>query len=99
MKKFAIAALVMTGLSLPAFAQSATFEDLDADGSGELSYEEIIVIWPQMTQEDFAAADLDASSGLSAEEVGALQAGAATTTTMPAPATTMPAPEAPATGQ
>ncbi len=86
MKKFALAALVLSGLSMPALAQGATFEELDIDGNGELSYEEVIVIWPQMTESDFAAADIDGSGGLSADEVGAFQSGAGAAAPAPEPA-------------
>ncbi|MFC0011165.1 hypothetical protein [Devosia nitrariae] len=71
-----------------AYAQDQTsFASLDADANGELSFEEITVIWPQLTQEQFTAADLDVSAGLSGEEVAAVQSAAAAT----APADAAPA--------
>jgi hypothetical protein len=95
MKKFALAALVLSGLSMPALAQGATFEELDADGNGELSYEEVVVIWPQLTEADFAAADTDGSGGLSPDEVGAFQSGGGAAAPA-APAAPAPEPVPPA---
>jgi hypothetical protein len=88
-----ILSLAALGLAAgAAYAQETSFESLDADANGELSFEEITVAWPQLTQEQFTAADLDVSAGLSADEVAAVQsAAAATTAPTEAPAGTVPA--------
>ena len=77
----AIAAL---GLSTAAaFAQGATIDisAIDTDGNGTVSLAEAQVVWPDLTQEQFATADADASGELSVEELA----------TLPSPATTLPA--------
>jgi len=99
MKKLILSLAALGLMSGAALAQGTTFADLDADANGELSFEEITVAWPQLTQEEFTAADTDASSGLSPEEVAAIQQGAATTApAAPAAPTTTPAEPAPAEG-
>ena len=88
MRKFALG-LAIAGLSTAAvFAQTPTsFADVDTDGNGELSFAELQVVWPDLTQAEFEAADADASGGLSVDELNSLQPAA-----VPAPA----APAAPA---
>jgi hypothetical protein len=82
MKKIILSSLVVLGLSTAAFAQAATdFVTIDADVSGGVSLTEAQVAWPDLTEEAFTAADLDANGELSAEEYDALAAAAA-----PAPA-------------
>jgi hypothetical protein len=96
MRKILLTAAVFglsTGLAL---AQDApAFADVDTDASGEISFEELQVAWPDYVQADFDAADTDSSGGLNADEFAAIGTGAATDTTMaPADTTTTPAPEA-----
>ena len=76
MHKIALSFAIL-GLSAgAAFAQmDMSFADVDTDASGEVSLAELQVHWPDVTPEDFAAADSDTSSGLSADEFDALQAG------------------------
>ncbi len=45
----------------------------DTDGNGSFSYEELLVSFPDLTQDAFAAADSDASGELSTEELKAAQ--------------------------
>lgn len=82
MKKLIIA---MTGalLSTAAFAQGAVVDiaTVDTDKSGEVSLVEAQVVWPDLTEEAFKAADKDASGGLNAEELATLPAPADTTGT------------------
>jgi hypothetical protein len=78
MKKIVLSSLVVLGLSTAAFAQAATdFVSVDTDTSGGISLAEAQVAWPDLTEEAFTAADLDASGELSAEEYDALVAAAA----------------------
>jgi len=78
MKKIILSSLVVLGLSSAAFAQAATdFTSVDADASGGISYTEAVAAWPDLTQEAFAAADVDGNGELSAEEYDALVAASA----------------------
>jgi hypothetical protein len=47
---------------------------VDANADGSVTFDELIVALPDITQEQFTAADLDASGGLTAEEYAALAA-------------------------
>lgn len=74
MRKIALglAALLMAGSA--ALAQTPlTFADVDTDGNGELSFAELLVVWPDLTQQEFDLADIDGSGGLSIEELNSLQ--------------------------
>jgi Skp family chaperone for outer membrane proteins len=79
MKKIILSSLVVLGLSTAAFAQAAApdFATVDADASGGVSLAEAQVAWPDLTEEAFTAADIDASGELSAEELATLAAPAA----------------------
>ncbi len=48
-------------------------ETLDTDGDGMVSYTEIVVAMPEMTQEDYDALDLDGDGLLNAEELTAAE--------------------------
>lgn len=78
MKKIIVSSLVVLGLSTAAFAQAATdFISVDADMSGGVSLSEAQLVWPDLTEEAFTAADTDANGELSAEEYDALVAASA----------------------
>jgi hypothetical protein len=79
MKKIVLSSLVVLGLSTAAFAQAAApdFATIDADASGGVSLAEAQVALPDLTEEAFTAADLDANGELSAEEFATLTATAA----------------------
>ena len=74
MRKLALS-LAIVGLSAGvAFAQSPTsFADVDTDANGELSFAELQLVWTDLQQAEFGAADADASGGLSADELNTLQ--------------------------
>lgn len=55
----------------PALAQT-TFAQIDADGSGEVSYQEVLAVLPNLSETEFAAADTDQSGALSENELIAL---------------------------
>jgi hypothetical protein len=77
-----IAAAGMT-LATGAFAQDAaapTFAGADTDTSGGVSLAEAQVVWPDLTQEAFTAADTNADGSLDQAEFDAYVA------TLPAPA-------------
>jgi hypothetical protein len=78
MKKIIVSSLIVLGLSTAAFAQAVTdFVTVDADVSGGVSLTEAQVALPDLTEEAFTAADVDASGELSAEEFDALVAASA----------------------
>lgn len=86
MRKLALGLIAASLLSTSAFAQTAlTFADVDTDGDGRLSYEELVVVWPDLTQEDFANADVEGVGSVTPEQLGALQ---------PAAVPAAPAPDA-----
>ena len=68
-------------LALAATSYAATFESIDTDGDGAISPVEFVTAYPDTTQDDFAAADIDADGMVSvgeharAVEVGLLPAG------------------------
>ncbi len=73
-----LVALTFAGAAGSAVAQdAAAFADVDTDQSGDLTLEEVQVVMPDLTQEDFDAADADASGTLSEEEYTTLSAGGA----------------------
>jgi hypothetical protein len=78
MKKIVISSFIVLGLSTAAFAQVATdFTSVDTDVSGGVSLAEAQFAWPEITAEVFAAADLDVSGELSADEYVAVVSAAA----------------------
>jgi hypothetical protein len=73
MRKIALGLMATAMLAAPALAQTPmTFADVDSNGDGRLSYEELVLVWPDLTQEEFAAADVE-GSGLTPEQLGSLQ--------------------------
>ncbi|MBE7732733.1 EF-hand domain-containing protein [Devosia faecipullorum] len=73
MKKIILTSIFALGLSGAAMAQAATdFVAVDTDANGGVSYAEAVIAWPDLTEEAFAAADLDGNGELSAEEYEAL---------------------------
>lgn len=75
MKKIVLSTLVALGLSTAVMAQAATdFASLDTDASGSLSYAEVQIGWPDLTEDEFNAADTDGSGDLSEDEYAALLA-------------------------
>lgn len=68
-----VIAVAALGLSATAAFAQTSFTDVDTDANGELSYAELQVAWPNLSQDEFNTADVDASTGLSAGELAALQ--------------------------
>jgi hypothetical protein len=89
MHKILLGVAILGLSSSLALAQEFDFSAADTDSSGELSFTEAQVAWPDVTQEAFDAADTDTSGGLSAEEVAAMvmPAGSTNETTEPTDAT------------
>ena len=84
----AAAAVLLLSGSTAVFAQGASmssdmpmdFASLDTDANGSLSLEEAQVAWPDLTQEQFEAADMNHDGALSEEESNSLKAQAGDTT-------------------
>ncbi|MCF8465811.1 MAG: EF-hand domain-containing protein [Sneathiella sp.] len=69
MKKLLIAAAALSILAAaPALAATTDFKAVDTDGNGTVSYEELLVVMPDVTKGQFATADADGSGELSVEE-------------------------------
>ncbi|SHJ23311.1 EF hand [Shimia gijangensis] len=66
MKNALITALALTGFSLPTLPMAA---DLDANGDGVMTIEEVQVMFPDVTAEAFSAMDTDSDGVLSTDEV------------------------------
>ena len=74
MHKIALSLAVLGLATTAAFAQSpTTFADVDSDGNGELSFAELSVVWSDLTEAEFMAADTDGSAGLNVDELNTLQ--------------------------
>lgn len=83
MHKFALSLAVLGLATSAAMAQTpTTFADVDTDGNGELSFAELQLVWPDLTDAEFTAADADGSRGLNVNELNSLQPAAVPT---PAP--------------
>lgn len=81
MKKILVSVLAL-GLATSGVMAQAAAPDLataDADQSGDVSFAEAQVVWPDLTQEAFTAADTDGNGSLSQAEFDAYVA------TLPAP--------------
>lgn len=74
MHKIVLSLAVLGFSATAAFAQTPTsFADVDTDANGELSFAELQMAWPDLTQAEFDAADGDASGGLTPDELNTLQ--------------------------
>lgn len=73
-KQVWFAALTTIGLATTAIAE-VSLED--ADGNGTISYAEMLVAYPELTEEAFVVLDLDESGELSEDEIkAAMESGA-----------------------
>lgn len=93
MRKIALGLVAATLFAAPVMAQTPlTFADVDTNADGRLSYEELQVVWPDLTPEEFATADIEGAGGLTPEQLNALQPAS-----VPVPAEAVPVPlDAPA---
>jgi hypothetical protein len=74
MKKITMGLAALLVSAVPVMAQAPlNFTDVDTDVSGELSFEELQAVWPDLTQDQFMAADLDLNGSLNADELAGLQ--------------------------
>jgi hypothetical protein len=72
MKK-TLAALAIIAYAGAAFAQGASFVELDTDGNGELSFAEISAAMPEVDVDAFTEADTDGNEALSEAEFSILE--------------------------
>jgi Ca2+-binding EF-hand superfamily protein len=67
--------LLILGLASAGAGQAMGQEPaLDSDGDGRVSYPEMLVAMPELSEEEFAALDADGDGGLDAEELAAAEA-------------------------
>jgi hypothetical protein len=68
---------LLLGASLAAIlgagAALAQAETIDTDGDGMVSYTELLLVMPDMTEDDFTALDVNEDGMLDAEEVAAAE--------------------------
>ena len=69
MKKILLSAAITTGLAAASWASS----DVDANGDGFLTLDEVQAIYPEITAETFSAMDANADGALDQTEVAAAQ--------------------------
>jgi hypothetical protein len=69
MKTILLTLMIGFGFVLPAFAAT----QVDANGDGMLTVEEVQAVYPEITAEAFSAMDVNADGGLDADEVAAAQ--------------------------
>ena len=73
MKKIMLSIAALTLSTAAVYAQiTPDYATVDANADASVTWEELTVAWPDLTQEQFTAADVDASGGLSAEEYATL---------------------------
>ncbi len=65
--------LTVTGLALPAVAMSATAAEVDTNGDGVLTIDEVQAVFPDVTAESFSAMDVNADGALDDDEIVAAQ--------------------------
>ncbi|MEM9754794.1 MAG: hypothetical protein AAF914_02310 [Pseudomonadota bacterium] len=61
--------LIVLGIGVAGIAQAATMAELDADGDGMASYEEVLAVLPDMAEETFTLVDIDEDGLLSEDEL------------------------------
>lgn len=60
-------------MAIPAFAMGQSAADLDSNGDGVLTIDEVQASFPEVTSDTFTAMDLNADGALDADEVAAAQ--------------------------
>ena len=64
-----LAGCALGGALVVTAALAAEHAMLDTDGDGMVSYEELVAMAPEITEDEFAALDTDGSGGLDEEEL------------------------------
>ena len=68
-----LAALIAATLALPLYAMSERAAELDANGDGLLTIDEVQAAYPDVTAESFAEMDLNADGALEEDEIAAAE--------------------------
>ncbi|KAA9005007.1 EF-hand domain-containing protein [Histidinibacterium aquaticum] len=68
MRRVALGALLATIVAIPAVAQ---MEEVDTDGDGMASLEELQIVYPELTEDEFATLDANSDGMLDADEMTA----------------------------
>ena len=71
MIKHFTSAAAIAALITPALAMSSAAQEIDANGDGLLTIEEVQAVHPDVTTESFSAMDMNADGALDDEEVNA----------------------------
>ncbi len=66
MKKIVIQTVTVIALSATALSAQS---EMDADGDGLLSYNELLAAYPEMTEENFTAIDTNSDGAVDADEM------------------------------
>ena len=69
MNKFALTLAALVTAILPALAMSDSAVEVDTNGDGVLSLEEVQAVWPSVTTEDFETMDANADGSLDDTEI------------------------------
>ena len=67
MRKIITLAVLAAPLATMGVAQST----MDIDGDGQVSFDEMLAVYPELTEEVYAVVDADGSGGVSEEEMQA----------------------------
>jgi len=69
MNKFALTLAALVTAISPALAMSDSAVEVDTNGDGVLSLEEVQAVWPSVTTEDFEKMDANADGSLDDTEI------------------------------
>ena len=69
MNKFALTLAALVTAISPALAMSDSAVEVDTNGDGVLSLEEVQAVWPSVTTEDFETMDANADGSLDHTEI------------------------------
>jgi hypothetical protein len=72
MKRHQIAAIACLAAAIA--GSTALAQEIDADGDGSYSMEELLVVFPTLTSDAFMSADTDGDGALDPDELAAAQA-------------------------
>ncbi|MEO0936877.1 MAG: hypothetical protein AAFY38_01850 [Pseudomonadota bacterium] len=71
--KTSLSIAALTLITVPALAMGAGTAEIDANGDGVLTIDEVQAVYPEVSTDSFLAMDLDASGALDESEVVAAQ--------------------------
>ncbi|SEP12700.1 EF hand [Salinihabitans flavidus] len=74
MTKMTSTIVTLGALMIPALAVAQSVSEMDTDGDGTVSFEEVQAAYPEMTEEDFENLDTNGDGALDDAEVEAAKA-------------------------